>query len=358
MYKTLNGYLRGFSRNGFAISLRRFVSVVTLALLLPVATFAYTVVLRSGRRLEIPAKFTVTSWTLTYETAPGINITILLSTIDIPATERANNEPAGALLKRAEQQAATSRAAAPAARQPRRALTKQDIEAARRARAEGERAYERRRVELGLPSIEETRRRTEEETKRLSEVARQRWTEEAEAESYWRERATQLRTEITALDAQINYVRTRLAELPDYASIGDYSYITGVLPAFPSRHPHVRFPRVTGHPGFMRGPGTAGTQVAGFLAFGGTATQGRIQLHTGFPARGFGRRGIHRRGVIVPAVPFFGVPYSNYDYTGERASLISRLHELEAARAGLRARWRLLEEEARRAGAQPGWLRP
>ena len=32
--------------------------------------------------------------------------------------------------------------------------------------------------------------------------------------------------------------------------------------------------------------------------------------------------------------------------------------QLNAARAGLSARWRELEDEARRAGAPPGWLRP
>jgi hypothetical protein len=41
-----------------------------------------------------------------------------------------------------------------------------------------------------------------------------------------------------------------------------------------------------------------------------------------------------------------------------QGDLITRFNELAAARAALLARWRELEDEARRAGAQPGWLRP
>ncbi|MDT4898806.1 MAG: hypothetical protein QOH25_3883 [Acidobacteriota bacterium] len=355
MFHALKGYLRGFSRNGFTLSAARLGCAVMLALLLPVVACAYTVILRSGRRLEIPATFTVTKLTLTYEASPGINITLLMSSIDIEATERANKEPAGGLLKRAEQQA-TARSVATRSRASRRELTKQDIEAARRARQMSEQEYERRRMELGLPSLEEVRRRNDEETKRLSETARQSRMEEVQAENYWRTRSTQLRTEIAALDAQVIYVRARLAEIPEGVDVGTYGLVTNVAPTFRWRHPATRFPVVTGNPGFMRG-NTSGAQVTGFLAFGGATPPGRVRLNAGLASRGFGRRGGIAQGIIAPAVTSFGVPYANYDYAGERANLIFRLHELEAAQAGLQTRWRLLEEEARRAGAQPGWLR-
>lgn len=355
MHKALNKYLRGLRWNGFNSSLQRLACAVTLALLLPVVACAYTIVLRSGRRLEIPASFTVTKLTLTYESAPGINITLLMSSIDVQATERANGEPAGALLKRAEQPSIIN-AAASRARTPRRELTNQDIESARQARARSEAEYERRRIELGLPSREELRRRTEEETLRLSETARQSRLEESQAESYWRARSTELRAEIAALDSQIVYVRARLAEIPEYAGLGTYGFVTGVAPVFPLRQPRVRFPFVTGNPGFMRG-NNAVFQGAGVVNIGG-ATQAQLQLNAGLAARGFGRRGHLTQGIIAPPGIFLGTPYSNYDYSYERANLVSRLYELEAARSGLQARWRLLEEEARRAGAQPGWLRP
>ncbi|HWT02929.1 MAG TPA: hypothetical protein VN256_21950 [Pyrinomonadaceae bacterium] len=361
-YQSLSRYLRAFGWNGFT----RPTAALALALLLPVAASAYTVVLRSGRRVEIPAAFTVTKLTLTYEAAPGINVTLQMATIDIPATERANNEPAGALLRRAERPATSATGAGTAAqpRAPRRELTRQDIESARAARAKSEQDYERRRVELGLPSREETRRRTEEETRRLGEMSRQAQAEEAQAESYWRARSSELRNEMATVDAEINYVSARLAEMPAFVpTLWGYGGVTGGVPF--SVTPAVRFPVTTGNPGFMRGT-KPGVPQAGFLAFGGIAAQGHVPVNPGLlhrpirpglPRGGFGRRGIHRRGIGVPAAPFFGVPYGGYDYYSDQANLVSRLRELESARASLRARWRLLEEDARRAGALPGWLR-
>lgn len=359
-------YLRAFGRNGFT----RAVAAGTLALLLPVMAAAYTVVLRGGRRVVIPETFTVTKLTLTYEAAPGLNVTLQLATIDIAATERANNEPPGALLRRADRPAATATAQVSSTRQKpaRRELTSQDIEIARAARARSEQAYERRRVELGLPSREEMRRRTEEETRRLAELSRQVQADDAQAERYWRGRADELRTEATALDAQISYVRTRLSEMPEFpSSIGSYTFVSGGAPVTHSGFPVARFPVVTGNPGFMRGVNPSVVPQAGFVAFGGIAGQGHVPVHPGLlprpigpglPHRGFPRRGFPRHGGVAPGAALFGVPYAAYDYYGERANLVSRLHELETARAAYRARWRLLEEDARRAGAPPGWLRP
>ena len=336
---------------------QRLFCALLLAILLPVLACAYTVVLRSGRRIEIPSQFTVTRLTLTYETAPGINITLLMSSIDIAATERANGEPAGSLLKRAEKPAIGSTTSAPS-RAQRRELTQADIEAARRVRQRSEQDYERRRVELGLPSLAESRRRAEEETKRLREQSLQSEIEGKQSEAYWRERASELRTAIAALDAQINYIRERLAEMPDYSVMGPYTYLAGAVPVFPLQPSVTRFPIVTGHPGFMRGVNDPGVPLAGFQAFGGFTTQGQLQLNAGI-ARGNLRRNIPgARGIVVPTATIFGAPFSSYDYSNDRATLISRLHEFEAERAGLQARWQELEDEARRAGAQPGWLRP
>ncbi|MDT4952433.1 MAG: hypothetical protein QOJ02_571 [Acidobacteriota bacterium] len=358
MFQALRGYLRSTGRNGFIRSASRLACALLLALLLPAIACAYTVVLRSGRRIEILSEFTVSRLTLTYEVAPGINVTLLMSSIDIPATERANNESAGSLLKRVEKSPVNTAATAQARPKPRE-LTQADIEAARLRRLKSEQDYERRRIELGLPSLEESRRRTEEETRRMREESLKSRMEESQSEAYWRERALFLKTDIATLDAQIVYVRERLAELPDYSTLGAYSFITGTSTTFPLRRPYTTFPAVTGNPGFMRGVNGTGAQVAGFLAFDGSgAARGQAQLNAGLSRGNFGRRAITARGITFSGVSVFGLPSSNYDYSYERANLISRFHELETARAGLQARWRLLEEEARRAGAQPGWLRP
>jgi hypothetical protein len=145
--------------------------------------------------------------------------------------------------------------------------------------------------------------------------------------------------------------------MPDYPAFGAYNFVTGFAPAFPLRRPFSTFPVVTGNPGFMRGINNTGAQVSGAINFGGVITRGHVQLDTGLARGNFGRRIINARGIVGQGL-VYGLPSSNYDYAYERGNLISRLHELEAARAGLQARWRLLEEEARRAGAQPGWLRP
>src|SRR5882762_11322079 len=80
----------------------RIVSVSVITLLLGVVANAYTVIMRGGRRIEIPAQFVVTPATLTYKVTEGIQITIPMEAIDIPATEKANNEAPGSLLKRAQ----------------------------------------------------------------------------------------------------------------------------------------------------------------------------------------------------------------------------------------------------------------
>lgn len=324
-------------------------SAALLTLLIAVAASAYTIVLRDGRRIDIPSNFTVTSLTLTYEAAPGLNVTLMMSTIDIPATERVNNEAAGSFLKRAGQKA-ESKEARTQPRNGRRELTQADIERARIERQKSEEAYERRRVELGLPSLEEARRRTEEETKRLREESLKDQVRTTEWESYWRGLATQLRTEMAALDAQLTYVRAQLGDSLDSSSIASYALITGV-PVRSSRHATTIFPVVTGNPGFMRGANGASGQGAGFLAFGGSGGQTGIEFSGGERRGNFGGRASRGFTGVLP------VPYIVPDYY-DRDNLISRLHELETARAGLQARWRALEEEARRAGAQPGWLRP
>ena len=356
MFRAFNGNLRGSDSLGFI--LKRAACALVLALLLPALASAYTVVLKSGRRIEIPSNFIVTPLTLTYEAAPGMNVTLQMSVIDIPATERANNESAGSLLKRAAQKMGGAAIVTPS-RQQRKPLTQADVEKARIERQKSEQAYERRRQELGLPTMEETRRRNEEEAKKLNEESRQYQAERTQSESYWRARAIELRNEIASLDAQINYFRERLAGMPDYSTLDSYGFVTGYMPIVPLQPVITRFPIVTGHPGFMHGINNTSAPAAGFQAFGGFATQNQIQIRAGTVRGNFNRRVIAAPGIIATVAPYLGVPVASYDnYSYERATLISRLHELEAQRAGLQARWRSLEEEARRVGVPPGWLRP
>lgn len=334
---------------------------LVLSLLIPFTTCAYTIVMRSGRRIEIPNTFIVTGQTLTYEAAPGINITLMMTGIDIAATERVNNEAAGSLLLR-EQAAARLQANTSASDTlpARRTLTNKDLEGARRTREQSEAAYERRRSELGLPSLDDLRRRNAAEAERAREQLRQSELDEAQAEGYWRARANELRTEIATLDAEINYLRGQLAEGADYIST-PFTSVTTVVPSFPFRHAGTLFPQpiLTGNPGFIHAANT-GLQVRGRVGFGGGVTRSQALLNIGSRVPLVAPPVIVGQTVFGPPLATYSAgPFPNYYYPSyERSALIVRLHEVEAARAGAQSRWRLLEDEARRAGAMPGWLRP
>jgi hypothetical protein len=360
----LNSNLRSGSRNGFTRRLKRVAAALVLAVLLPVGTTAYTVVLRNGRSVDIPDGFSVTRSGITYEYAPGLFVTIQMASIDVASTERANNEPQGTLLRRAV--AKSSAAIAPASSSAnvttqgaRRTLTDRELAAVRQRREASEAAYERRRIELGLPSLEATRRQREEEARRLSEMAAQKDSDDAQAESYWRGRATELRAVIAVNDAEINYVRSKLRETTNYYPTVSFTSLapsTFVAPAL-NGFPRPGFPYApTGAPVAPRNT-TAREPLSGRAGFGGGSTRGRVFLNPRRSYTGFARR----RAFGTPGLPVLPLPYyapyaNNYSY--DQSALVTRLHELEAERAGLQARWRLLEDEARRAGASPGWLRP
>jgi hypothetical protein len=242
----------------------------------------------------------------------------------------------------------------------RRTLTDRELEAARQRREASEAAYERRRIELGLPSLEATRRQREEEARRLSELAAQKDSDDEQAESYWRARATELRAVIAVNDAEINYVRSKLREATNYyptvsfTSLAPSTFVSPALNGFP----RPGFPSAP--PGVPVAPRDAAPRepMSGRAGFGSGSPRGRVFLNPRRSYTGFARRrAFGATGVPVLPLPYYA-PYA-YNYSSyDQSALVTRLHELEAERAGLQARWRLLEDEARRAGASPGWLRP
>ena len=91
-----------------------------------------------------------------------------------------------------------------------RTLTNGDLELFRQRRIESEQNYEKHRIELGLPSIAETRRRQALEEEATLDLARRRAAAAANDAAYWRSRAASLRNDIVTLDAEINYLRASL----------------------------------------------------------------------------------------------------------------------------------------------------
>ncbi len=348
------------------------VGFVSLILMLAcVVANAYTIVMRDGRRIEIPSRFIVTPHTLTYEVAEGVQVTLNLKTIDIDATEKANNEPAGALMRRTQVAAPVTRPAMAAVR----TITNRDLEVTAKRRKQSEIAYDKRVQELGLPSVTESRERAAVESETIGRELQQSVASEREREAYWRSRATEMRTEIAALDAEIAYVRGRIEEMPVVNWSGGFTSVSTVVPfisfggfggrglgAFGGRG---HFPSARGHRASVySAPRGVGPQLSGRFGVGRGSTRARVFInprHSGFGQFNRGRFG-HGGGIggIAP----FGVwpsaiasSYPGYDNSYERSELITRFNDLAAERAGLRARWRELEDEARRAGAMPGWLR-
>lgn len=197
-----------------------FFAVVFLALTVS-AVNAYTVVMRDGRRVEIPNEFTVTDSTLTYQVSNGFQVTIQLNTVDIAATERANGEAQGSFLTRTNAPKAAVQAA-PQTGRAGRSITNADLEKYRRARVESDKEYESRRKELGLPSMEERQKEVAAIQDRTVEQVRNM---RAQEEAYWRTRADALRAEMAVNQAQFDSARPRADEIP-------WGYSYGGFPAF------------------------------------------------------------------------------------------------------------------------------
>src|ERR1051325_3641344 len=202
---------------------RIFLATLLLAVSASMAS-AYTIVMRSGRRVQIPDKFTVTQSSLTYEAGPGIQVTIQFTGVDIAATERANGEPYGSLLKRASAQNPEAKSVEGPSNAT-RSITNKDLEVYRRARIQSELAYEKRRKELGLPSVAEHRRQNAAIEERTREQLLAMRAQEQSVEEHWRGRASDLRSELATNQAQIDFVRQRLDEIPSSNSFGAFSTV-------------------------------------------------------------------------------------------------------------------------------------
>ena len=323
-------------------------AIISLLLAISVSASAYTLVLRDGRRIEIPAEFVLTKTTLTYEISPGFNQTLLLTLVDIAATERANGEPLGGFFKHRDQANTTAPNDNEPVRPAARTLTNFDLDAARQRRVESEQAYESRRRQLGLPTVEESRRRQDAEAAEMREMARAKDEANARDEAYWKGRARELRNQIAMVDSQIGYLRGRVYDANQQA-MQNQSWVTGVYPTwrngpwlpngpwgnFPNgRYPGNRpngpiigmgLPNIYGYPNVYGYPGPYG--------YPGTY---------GYPPYGYPN----------------GTINNNPPYTSDGVELNSRLDDLLVRRQGLAMQWRQLEDDARDARIPQVWLEP
>jgi hypothetical protein len=315
----------------------KFIFAFVLLVVVVNAAMAYTIVFRDGHKMEVPTVFMVTTTTITYEAAPGINRTVQRILIDVAATERANNEAPGGFFKHAERSVAASPPAL--TRHAQQTLTNLDLEPIRQRRIESEQKYEQRRIELGLPSIEETRHRQALEEESTLDLARRRAAAEANDEAYWRSRAASLRNEIVSVDGEINYLRARLGPVRQIPFITQ-GFATTAVPFGP----------FMGRSAMTQpGAGRLGTQGMPTGASQRLTNLGAVALRPSRPEGGFPRRWIQ---------PSFGFPVLPFAYVDNSYDLNLRLNDLLQRRAGLEALWRELENEARIAKVPQVWLAP
>lgn len=195
--------------------------LAALLLAAPLSASAYTLVMRSGRRVEISDTFKVTPTSVIHEPAPGVRVSVRLEHVDIAETERANGEPAGSFLRRMTETAPAQAAPPPTARRA-KVVTNRDLEAFRRERVRNEEEYERVRAERGLPSREEWRRQSDEQDRRFVELARRIEAEERAAEQ------ERLANELLALRVQLGLA---YAQQPNGPTV--VYYPTDIFPAPP-----------------------------------------------------------------------------------------------------------------------------
>lgn len=219
-------------------------------------------------------------------------------------------------------------------------ITNADLEKYRQARLKIDPDDETQRRRLGLPSRaeeEEARKRRAAETKEIAEKVRRR---ETESQSYWQRRAFEMRLEIAAVEAEINYVAARIGDIP----LAQTYYAIGYNPYFRSSYCCSDYGGVA-----------ASGRVSGAVSLG---SRGQIFAGVNYNSGLRGRKSEifsnpsfrHRRtaggyyGVL--AAPFALPTPQNLT----REELLARLRALEQTRAGLYARYSVLEDEARRAG--------
>jgi hypothetical protein len=306
--------------------------------------------------------FEVGNMTITYELAPRINRTLQLAMIDIPATERANLETPGSFLKHSPQLVIA--APAPPIQRAVSTLTNLDLEPIRQRRIESEKEYEKRRIEMGLPTIEETRQRRAAEEEETLALARQRATEDARIETYWRDRASALRSDFNSVDAQIEYLRSRPVQnqRPFYNSYWNvYGYPSNGYPnaySYPNVYGYPNngsYPNVYGYPTGRQYPSPDDRRRSPNL--GTIAAPNRGVINTGSGPLRSPNPTRRRLDFEVQLISPDTTPYQPFVY-GNSYNQDDRLDNLLMRRAELEALWRALESDARNASVPQAWLLP
>lgn len=224
-------------------------------------------------------------------------------------------------------------------------ITNSNLEKYRQERLKNDPDDERERARLGLPSRAEQELARQKRLEETSEIAEKVRAEQALTENYWNAQAFELRSEIAAVEAEINYVRTQIGEMPrpqTYYAVGYNPYYVNCCyggVGYTSRR------TVTNAQVGIRPPISKGPQFSVGANIGQTEIrQSAISLNAKTRLN-FG--GIpYQRGILT--VPFTLPTAQNLT----REELLARLRLLEQTRAGLYSRFAVLEDEAHRNGVK------
>jgi hypothetical protein len=231
--------------------------------------------------------------------------------------------------------------------QKRKTLTNADLEKFKRERLRNDPDDELERQRLGLPSRSEQERKRKEDFQKLTEVSQKIRTEQAEKQNYWMSQGFQIKLEMAAVEAEINYVSAVLNRLPNpqtYYAVGYLPYFGGYYAPFGINNLTISNGQINGFFNFG-----SKTRVVYNWQFGQTLVRQNdtVTVTLNNPATGlsFGRTP-YTPGILT--VPFTLPTYENL----RREELINRLQALEQTRAGLLARWQIIADQARQDGVK------
>ena len=234
--------------------------------------------------------------------------------------------------------------------QNKKVITNFDLEKYRQQRVQADADYDRK-VEAGVvPTKAELEKREQERQKFISDFSQKATVARNQAENYWQSQAYALRTEIASVEAEINYVGARVAEIPrpqvyysvgylpyGYGGYGDCCYGGAGLPQYPAHRSYQR----PNAPLPAANPGGVYANLMTRQPVGGSVYAPNLNA----PQANLTFGGIPYQPGILTA-PFTLQTPENYT----REELLDRLRLLEQQRAGLYARFEVLQDEAQQQG--------
>lgn len=232
-------------------------------------------------------------------------------------------------------------------------VTNADLSKFQQQRLQAEADYDKRAQRGEVPSREELEKREQHRREFLTEQTQKAAVAQNQNENYFQSQSYALRTEIAAVEAEINYVRSSVGGIPAPQTY----YAVGYLPY---------------HNNCCVGNFPHGTTQINRSQIGGSVTFGNRPQVT--LSGGIGQTTIRQTGSIVVSAEsvaqtppntnfnFGGIPYTNGILTVPfnlptsqnltREELLARLRILEQTRAGLYARYEILRNEAHRNGVK------